>query len=170
MTYSPKPKNNKPLFIAIIMFAVSAFCFLYAGRFPKYTWLMQLVFVCLATVAIQVLLRYVLTKFEYTCDNKSLYIYKSLGRKKLLVGKLELVNSASYMVSEKEFKSGGEDYKVKSAYTYIQNYKTQDVYVYITTIGETNFMIKIEASPKFSEFVNEMIDKNLKGLKENHEI
>ncbi|MBR3994015.1 MAG: hypothetical protein IKI97_01905 [Clostridia bacterium] len=170
MTYSPKPQNLKPLLITIILSAISAFCFVFAGSFPKFIWLLQLSFVCTATAAIQILLKYVLTKFEYECDDKSLYIYKSLGRKKALVGKLELISSASYMAEEKKFNESGDNYHIKSQYVYTRNYKPDNIYVYVTTIGETNFMIKIEANKEFAEFVNNKIDNCLKGYKEYDEI
>lgn len=170
MTYSPKPQNLKPLLITIILSAISVFCFVFAGSFPKFIWLFQLSFICTATAAIQILIKYVLTKFEYNCDDDSLYIYKSLGKRKLLIGKLELSSSASYMTEEKQFLESGNNYNIKSQYIYTRNYKTPNVYVYITTIGETNFMIKIEANAEFAEYVNNKIDNCLKGYKEYDEV
>ncbi len=170
MIYSPKNENTKPLLITAFLTAAAVFCFMFAGQLPNIKWLLQLLFVCFATAAIQIYMRYVLTKFEYNCDGESLYIYKSLGKKKLLTGKLELANSASYMASEKDFLESGEDYHVKSFYSYTRNYKTPDVYVYVTTIGETNYMIKIEANDEFAKYVNKNIDIALKGSKENDEI
>ena len=167
MTYSPKAENLRPLMLSITLSVISVMCFMLAGYFPDIKWLLQLLFVSFATVAIQILLKYVLTKFEYTCDDQSLYIYKSLGKRSVLVGKLELINSASYMAFEKDFLKAGEDYKVKSVYNYTRNYKTDRIYAYVTTIGETNFMLKLEADEKFSQYVNQKIDECLKG--KNHE-
>ncbi len=167
MTYSPVNYNKKPLFITSILTALSVFCFVYAGSIPAYTWLMQLGFVIFATVAIQIFLRFVLTKFEYVCDGESLMINKSMGSRKQMVGKLELNNSASYIMTENEYKKSGEDYRVKSEYTYTRNFNSKDTYVYITTIGETNFMIKIEVNDEFATYVNNKIDGILKGHREN---
>ena len=86
-----------------------------------------------------------------------------------MVAKLDLINSASYIAQEKAFLESGDNYNVKSNYTYTRNYKTQNVYIYVTTIGETNFMVKIEANDEFAEYVNRKIDEKLKGYKENEE-
>lgn len=170
MTYSPKTENLRPLMLTITLTVISVLCFMLAGYFPNIKWLLQLFFVCLATAAIQIFLKYVLTKFEYTCDDQSLYIYKSMGKRSVLVGKLELINSASYMASEKEFLQSQEDYKVKSVYNYTRNFKTPSVYVYVTTIGETNFMLKLEVNDEFARYVNKKIDESLKGYKKDDEI
>lgn len=170
MTYSPNPDNTRPLFITIALTAMSVFCFLFAGHLPNFKWLLQLLFVCFATAAIQMFMKYVLTKFRYVCDGNSLFIYKALGRKELLVGKLELVNSASYLASEKAFLESNENYNIKSSYTYTRNFGTKDVFVYVTTLGESNYMIKIEADDEFAKYVNKKIDECLKGSKENDEV
>ena len=170
MTYSPKHDNTRPVFIALCFCVLSVFCFMKAGIKPDYKWLLQLLFVIFATLAIQMLLKYVLTSFRYVCDDKSLYIYKSVGKRELLVGKLELTNSASYMMTEKEFLCSDENYNIKATYTHIQNYKAKDVYIYVTTLGETNYMIKLETDEGFAEYVNSKIDENLKGTNKNDEI
>jgi len=170
MTYSPKNENQKPLLITIILTAISVFCFVYAGHFPKITWLMQLGFVIFATTAIQIYLRFVLTQFEYCCDDEFLLIYKSVGKRKQLIGKLELINSGSYLISDKEYSENKDDYKIKSEYNYTRNFKTQNGYNYVTVIGETNFLVRIEADDEFATYVNKRIDDILKGQKNNDEI
>lgn len=170
MTYSPENRNRKPLLITVLITALSVFCFIYAGRFPNYTWLMQLGFIIFATTAIQIFLRYVMTSFEYCCDGESIIIYKSVGSKKQMIGKLELLNSASYMMSEKKYRECGENYNVKSKYTYTRNYKTLNNYIYITTLGETNYMITLEANENFAEYVNKKIDEIMKGQQCNDKI
>lgn len=167
MTYSPQSKNKAPMLLSIAFAVVSVSCFFCAGYLPSATWVLQLAFVCFATVSIQILLKYVLTKYEYKCDDDSLYIYKSLGKKSLLIGKLELSNSASYIESYTDFSASEKDYKIKSIYDYTRNYKTTDVYSYITTIGETNFMIKLEVNNEFADYVNCKIDKIFQGDKTN---
>jgi len=163
MTYSPKEDNLKPLFITIIFTILSVLCFMFSGRFTSIKWLIQLCFICFATIAIQILLKYVLTRFEYRCDGISLSVVKCVGKRSLLIAKMELINSASYIARETDFIKSGEEYNVKSTYVYTRNLMTKNVYVYVTTIGETNYMIKLEANDEFAQFVNQKIDENLKG-------
>lgn len=170
MTYSPKKNNTPPIIIAGIFIIFSVLFFMFSAFVSKYLWVMQLCFVSFATIALQILIKYVLTTFEYSCDDKFIYIYKSLEKRKILEGKLELINSASYMLTENKFRENGEDYKIKSVYKYTRNFNTKNVYVYVTTMGETNYMIKIEVNDEFAEFVNGKIDEILKGNSENDEI
>ncbi len=170
MTYSPENKNSKPLFLTMLLTSIAVFCFMYSGNYPKYVWLMQLLFVVLGTTAIQIFLKYVLTTFEYTCDDESLYIYKAVGKRKVLIGKLGLENSASYIARKKSFNDSGDDYKIKSVYVYTRNFMTENAFVYVTTMGETNYMIKIEVNDEFAKYVNCKIDEILKGTNRNDEI
>ena len=86
-----------------------------------------------------------------------------------MVGKFSLSDSASYIINEKEFILRDENYNVKSTYTFTRNYKTCNTYIYVTTIGETNYMIKMELDEEFAAYVNDKIDKTLKGT-DNNEI
>lgn len=155
--------------LTITFTIASVLSVLFAGKFQNYKWILQLMFICFATTAIQILIKYVLTRYEYICENNCLQIYKSVGRKSIMVGKFSLSDSASYIINEKEFILRDEIYNVKSTYTFTRNYKTCNTYIYVTTIGETNYMIKMELDEEFAAYVNDKIDKTLKGT-DNNEI
>ena len=169
MRYSPPNENIKPLMITILLTVMAVFCLLFAGQLQNVKWLFQLLFLCLATAAIQIYLKYVLTKFEYVCDGETLLIYKAMGRKKLCVGSLELKNSVCEIIPYSQYLENKEKFNISSIYSYTRNYKTENVYVYIFSYGGTEIMIKLEINEQFAEYINIHINEKLKGKNENDE-
>ncbi len=169
MRYSPPNENTKPLMITILLTVMAIFSLLFAGQFQNIKWLFQLLFLCLATAAIQMFLKYVLTKFEYVCDGESLSIYKVMGRRKLCVGSLELKNSVCEIMPYSIYLENKENYSIDSVYSYTRNYKTDNVYVYIFCYSGSYTVIKLEINDQYAEYINIHINEKLKGKNENDE-
>lgn len=172
MKYSPENQNIKPLMITILLTVLSVLCCLFASQTANLMWLLQLGFICFATVAIQIFLKFVLTTFEYVCDEEFFYIYKTLGKKTVLVGKLELANSVSlfFKISDSKQVEEYDIKKIKSIYSYTRNFQTTDIYAYVTNLGGKTALLKLELNDEFAEFANLQIKNRLKGIEQNEGI
>ncbi len=169
MRYSPENFNIKPLMITILLTVMAVFSLLFAGQMQNLKWLFQLLFLCLATAAIQIYLKYVLTKFEYVCDSENLSIYKIMGRKRLCVGSLALENSICEVIPYTDYVKNKEEYNKNLVYNYTRNFKTENVYVYIFDFNGKNITILLEISKEYAEYINIHINEKMKGELKNDE-
>lgn len=170
MRYSPNSNNVKSLMISILFTVVSVTFVLFASRLHQYKWLMQLIFICSATVAIQIFLKYVLTKMEYVCEDNNLLIYKSLGRKKVMIASIPLSYSQSLFLSIKDFEEARNEYDFSETYIYTRNLNPECVYCYVSNVTSKGELIKIECSEEFAEYVNSIITSEQKGNEYNEEV
>ena len=169
MKYSPKPENVRPMMLTVFLTVVAVMCVLFAGEAQRLRWLFQLLFVCFATGAIQILLKYVLTQYEYVCDGKALAVYKSMGKKQLLVAELVLERAATTLLTDKDFKNISADYDVEATYSFVRNLKADGVYVYLDDDGGRISAVKLELSEEFAAYLNEIIESETKG-KQNDDV
>ena len=169
MKYSPKPENTRPLMLSVFLTVVAVMCVLFAGEAQRLRWLFQLLFVCFATGAIQILLKYVLTQYEYVCDGKALAVYKSMGKKRLLVADLPLERAASKLLTDKDFKNISDDYAVEATYVFVRNLRAEGVYVYLDDYGGRVCAVKLELSEEYAAYLDQMIETETKG-KQNDDI
>lgn len=169
MKYSPNPENTRPLMLTVFLTVVAVMCVLFAGEAQRFRWLFQLLFVCFATGAIQILLKYVLTQYEYVCDEKTLAVYKSMGKMRLLVADLPLERAASKLMSDKDFKNVTADYAVEATYVFVRNLKAKDVYVYLDDDAGRISAVKLELDDAFAAYLDQMIETEMKG-KQNGDV
>lgn len=169
MRYSPQNYNTKPLMITILLTVMAVFSLIFASELQNIKWLFQLIFLCLATAAIQIYLKYVLTKFEYVCDSESLSVYKIMGRKKLCVGTLALENSVCEVMPYSEYLDKKDEFSVRQVFNYTRNFKTQDIYSYLFDFNGDNTMLMLEISKEYAQYINIHINEKLKGKNKNDE-
>ncbi len=162
MKYSPECKNTFPLLLTITLTAFALVAIMAAGVLFEVKWLFQLLFICFATAALEILLRYVLTSFEYKCENGELLVNKTVGKKSTLVAKIDLAYSVTYLVpesGEKKEEEAGTQSRIREKYNYIRNLRPDTVCSYIFTAGSIMTLVRLEASGEFVEYVNNEIDK-----------
>ena len=163
MKFSPQSNTVKALMISIFFTVASVISLLFASKLLQYKWLMQLLFLCFATTAIQIFMKYVLTKYEYICSDGNLMIYKSLGRKKVLIADVPLKYSASMLLSAKSFENSKDEYAFSEIYVYTQNLTPVNVYCYVTNATSKGALIKIECDEEFAKYINSFIEAEKKG-------
>lgn len=169
MRYSPQNYNAKPLMITILLTVMAVFSLIFASQMQNIKWLFQLLFLCLATAAIQIYLKYVLTEFEYVCDSESISVYKIMGRRKLCVGTLALENSLCEVIPYTEYLDKKDEFSVTQVFNYTRNFKTQDIYSYIFDFNGDKIMLLLEISNEYAQHINIHINAKLKGKRENDE-
>lgn len=170
MRYSPTNYNVRPLMISIFLTVVGITAVYAASYLVKYKWLMQLLFICFLTAAIQILLKYVLTKLEYVCKDGELLIYKSLGRKSVMVASIPLNYSESRFLTKTEFQESADTLIYSETYVYTRNLGADPVYFYVTSVTPKGALIKIECTKEYAEILNSEIDTAMKGKCEDDEI
>ena len=147
MRYSPKNENTRPLMITILLTVIAVFSILFAGHFQNLKWLFQLSFLCFATAAIQIFMKYVLTKYEYVCDDTSLF-----KRKLETIADFEDLRIPS---------------RIENILTFTRNYKTKNIYCFVYNYNYSDVMIKLEIDNLFANYVNERVENALKGKAED---
>lgn len=162
MTYSPECKNTFPLLLTVTLTAFALVAIMAAGVLFEVKWLFQLLFVCFATAALEILLRYVLTSFEYACENGELSVNKTVGKKSVLVAKIDLAYSETYLVTEngKDQEAQEDNHgRIHEKYSYVRNLRPDTVCSYIFSSGSIKTLVRLEASGEFVDYVNAEIDK-----------
>ncbi len=167
MRYSPKNENTRPLMITILLTVIAVFSILFAGHFQNLKWLFQLSFLCFATAAIQIFMKYVLTKYEYVCDDTSLSIYKIMGRRRICVGILEFSLFKRKLETIADFEDLRIPSRIENILTFTRNYKTKNIYCFVYNYNYSDVMIKLEIDNVFANYVNERVENALKGKAED---
>lgn len=163
MRFSPKSNSTNALILALFLSILSVISLFLGSKTNVYKWIFQLLFLCLATAAIQFLVKYVLTSYEYVCEDEKLMIYKSVGKRSSMIASLPLSFSESYLMNKVVLKNEEGKYTISERYSFIRNLGTSELYFYISGINGKNSLIILETTKEFAEFVNNAIDSALKG-------
>ena len=165
MRYSPENKNSKPLILSIFLTVIAIISLYFAGIFPEMKWLFQLSFLCFATAGIQIYLKFVLTRYEYFCDSENLSIYKILGRRRQCVGVLPISSSLCEVLPYKEYVDNKDKYLIDNILNYTRNFKADSIFSYIFNYNGRKYMVLLEISGEYADYINTYIKEKLNGDK-----
>ncbi len=164
MKYITKNENAKAFMLSLTLCIISVICVLFAGQIPNYKWIFQLLFVCFATTGIQILLKYALTCFEYVMSENILLIYKSIGRRKMLICRINLFEAKGHTIKTniKDMKNG--DTQIINL---VRNINAKEVYKLDVLSNGASYTVNMEISAEFAKAIDDKIDFYSKGITEN---
>ena len=158
MRYTPKINNTKPLLITILLTVIAISDLLFASQMLSLKWLFQLLFLCFATCAMQIFIKYVLTTYEYYLEENTLYIYKILGKRKLCVANFVLSNIENKLEKLSDCKSNESEFSKKEILNYVRNMQFTDIYSLTYNLYGTRYLVKLETDENFALLLNERIE------------
>lgn len=168
MRYTPKTNNTKPLLITILLTVVAVFSLLFASQVQNIKWLFQLLFLCFATAAMQIFIKFVLTTYEYYLEENTMYIYKILGKRRLCVANFVL-SSIDNSIKKLTDKKHETEFSKKEILNFVRNMDTKEIYSFIYNLYGDKYLVKLEIPEDFANMLNERIEK-AKREKENDQI
>lgn len=168
MRYTPKTNNTKPLLITIFLTVVAVFSLLFASQVQNVKWLFQLMFLCFATCAMQIFIKFVLTTYEYYLEENTLYIYKTLGKRRLCVANFVL-SSITTSLEKQTVKEAETGFSKKEILNFVRNMDTDDIYFFIYNLYGDRYLVKLETDENFVKSLNERIETAIRE-NENEQI
>ncbi len=169
MRYTPKTNNTKPLLLTILLTVVAVFSLLFASQVLTTKWLFQLLFLCTATGAMQIFIKFVLTTYEYYLEENTLYIYKILGKRRLCVANFVLSNINEQIKKQSDIKASDNEFSKKQILNFVRNMDAEDVCTFIYNLYGDMYLVRLETEESFVQILNERIEIS-KREKENEQI
>ncbi len=158
-------RSGKQTAVMIITFAVLA---LVTGALATYGLNLgiplivgRLSFGVVLAVALYYMIKYTLADIEYELSADTLSIIKTVGRRRTVMGALDLTMSVD-LVEKSEFKKSKEKYgRITRNFNYRQNPFGGGM-IYIFTFSDAVYSIDFEPNEPFAKALKEAIDRNKK--------
>lgn len=156
--YKCKPERNvaQARLIAIPGTALPAVLFVASAAVPKYGSYIKLLSFAMICVTIMLLVRYVLSEYEYSVDGESFSVTRITGARRTVMCSISLA-SAVALLPESEYRALPAGEKAIIKYSLNQNVRAQS-YVFLCDFNGKRTMVEFEPNEPFAAIVKEQIE------------
>lgn len=158
MTFRPKQKNYKSVFISAFCAAFSVAAFYISSLVDRFMIIYQLFAIVTAVVAIQVFLKYIQCDYVYKLGDHELEIFKVTGNNSVCVCSLSYEESLKTAVTNKHYKENKKDFPTsKILINYCKNIFPDEYCLYFFNFNGKVSELKFEPDEIFVNAFNEKI-------------
>ncbi len=165
--YTCKPERNVRQVILLlagsILLTVGTFAL--AVLFPVQGGLIRFIGILLSAVCIYVVIRFTMTEMEYTLDNGTFIITKTVGSKRTEQGALDLADTVA-LVTREEYRKQGLNKNLSVICNYSQNIGGKH-WFYVCRFGEKRAVIEFEPNDAFVAIFRDEIERAKKDPPSN---
>jgi hypothetical protein len=167
MTFRPKLKNKIAHNIVLFSLLACALLFVAAKQLNQIQWLFQMVILVLAVLAIQVLLKYILSDYIYELRDTNFLIYKIQGKKSVCLCSLSLTQSMCPVMTRDEFRKRSETLpKHHVSLNYCKNIAPKDEFLYMFDFNGKITLLLFEPDEIFVKHMNNIAEQFIQNRNE----
>ena len=159
MLYKCKPERSvaQMRIIVLLGLGIPLICFTLGSAVPKAGSYVKLFGFAVICAFIMVLVRFVLSEYEYSVDGESFAVARVTGRRNTVMCRIDLTTAIS-LLPKKEYDALPGSEKAIVKYSLNQNIKAAS-YVFLCDFNGKRTMIEFEPNEAFVGIVNKQIDE-----------
>ena len=156
--YKCKPERSvaQTRLIILLGLGIPAVLFPVSGALPAYGSAVRLAAFILICVTIMLMVRYVLSEYEYTADGESFSVTRITGNRRTTVCCLNLA-SAEKLLPAKEYRALPAAERAVMKYSLCQNIRA-DSYVFLCDFNGKRTMVEFEPNEAFVKILRDQMD------------
>ena len=158
MVDKPPMKNKRPHAVCLLCGLGVALALMMSFQVKSFLWFFQLIAFVFAIAGIQVFIRYLASDFVYELSENNFNIYRVQGKKRVCLCSLDLTQSMSKVMPQKEYLRDKNTYgRPEMALNYCKNMSADSVYYYFFSFRDRRTMLVFEPSEEFADAMNARI-------------
>ncbi len=170
MTCQVPQKDKRAQLLSLICIVAAVALYYTSSLVSAFIIVYQITALVLMIFGVEILLKYVMSNYEYEATENDLRIYKMTGRKTQCVCSLAYSESLSAVLTAREYEQSKASYPAtKLAVNHCKNIFPREYAVYLFNFNGKPSLLKFEPDAAFVSYVNDRIRQSLQTEEEDHD-
>lgn len=158
MQERPTIQNKKAARLSLMLMIGAVLAFALANLAGGGAFIIQALGILSAAIGISLLIRYVLTDYVYSIENRHFTVHKINGKKSIWVADIAFSDFSSQPLKPEQFQKRTENSGKMRVFSFIKNMDSPDEYYLCCKSGDEEYALRVELTEPFLSALRDEIE------------